>query len=58
MLGIEDKWVSAAYVLCLASAVLCVVYGLITWNKGDEGPEQVAEDVQWAEHEKQVEDEL
>lgn len=58
MLGIEDKWVSAAYVLCLASTVLCVIYGLITWNKGDEGAEQVAEDVQWAEHEKKVEEEL
>ena len=56
MLGIEDKWVSAAYVLCLGSAVLCVLYGLITRNRGEAEPRP--EDVEWAAREKQVEQEL
>ena len=56
MLGIEDTYAWLAYVLCVLSTVLCVAYGLITWNRGDEpiGPE----DVQWAEQEKKVENEL
>ncbi len=58
MLGIEDKWVAAAYILCIASTVLCVVYGLATWNRGQEKDEQVAEDIRWAEEEKKVEKEL
>ena len=58
MLGIEDKWVAAAYILCLASTVLCVLYGLFTWNRGDEPAEQIKEDVKWAEEEKKVEQEL
>ena len=59
MLGIEGKWVAAAYVLCIASAVLCVIYGLITWNRGaEEGTEQVEEDVHWAKEEKKVEEEM
>ena len=35
MLGIEDKYVALAYILCIASTLLCVVYGVINWNKGD-----------------------
>ena len=57
MLGIEDKWVAAAYLLCIGSTVLCAVYGLIMWNRGGR-PEQTAKDVRWAEEEKKVEEEL
>jgi len=56
MLGIEDTYVWLAYLLCVLSTVLCVIYGLVTWNRGDE---QVRpEDVEWAEQEKKVEEEL
>lgn len=56
MLGIEDKYVSLAYILCLLSSLLCVVYGLINWNRGD--AEAGKEDIEWAKEEKKVEDEL
>ncbi len=56
MFGIEDKYVSLVYVLCIASSLLCVIYGLINWNRGQE--ETRAEDVRWAQEEKHVEDEL
>jgi len=56
MFGIEDTCVWLAYLLCLASAVLCVVYGLLNWNRGEEVVKQ--EDVQWAQAEKKVEEEL
>lgn len=36
MPGIADGWVSAAYILTIASALLCVIYGAINWNKGGE----------------------
>ncbi len=55
MLGIEDKYVSAAYLLCVASSALCVVYGLFNWNRGDEEVKQ--EDIQWAAEEQKVEEE-
>jgi hypothetical protein len=32
MLGFGDLGVAAAYVLCLASTALCVVYALLHWN--------------------------
>jgi hypothetical protein len=56
MLGIEDKWVALAYILCIASTLLCVVYGIVMWNRGDD--EVKAEDVKWAQEEKKVEDKL
>ncbi|MHC4998980.1 MAG: symporter small accessory protein [Planctomycetota bacterium] len=56
MLGIEDKGVLTAYLLCIASTLLCVIYGFINWNKGDE--EVQPDDVKWAAEEKKVEEEI
>ena len=56
MLGINDTWVMLAYGLCIASSLLCVIYGLINWNRGDDSVNE--EDVHWAEEEKKVEEEL
>lgn len=58
MLGIEDPWVVAPYILCLLSALLCVIWGVIKWNQDDSNPEPAAEIKQWAEEENRVEDEL
>ena len=34
MLGMDDGSVFAAYALCILSALLCVVFGIVNWNKG------------------------
>ena len=52
MFGISDPWIWMAYLLCILSAVLCLVYGTINWNKGDEPV--TSEDVAWVEDEKEV----
>jgi len=56
MLGIEDPYVLAAYLLCLASSLLCIIYGLVTWNRGEQAVQQ--EDIRWAAEEKKVQQEL
>ena len=56
MLGIEDKWVALAYLLCLASTFLCVVYAWGNRNRGDETVEP--DDVKWVAEEKKMEEEL
>lgn len=57
MLGIQDPWVWLAYVLCILSALLCVIWGAFKWN--EQGPEEPAEEVrQWAAEEDKVEEEL
>jgi hypothetical protein len=56
MLGIEDKFVALAYVLCIASALLCLIYGIVNWNKGDDTVND--EDVRWIKEEEKIEEEL
>lgn len=34
-LGIPDPWILSGYLLVVLSAVLCLIYGVIYWNKGD-----------------------
>ncbi len=33
MLGIPDASVWLAYVLSIGGAVLCIVYGIVNWNR-------------------------
>jgi hypothetical protein len=56
MLGIEDKGVLTAYLLCLFSTALCVVYGVINWDRGDEPVEP--DDVKWVAEEDKVKEKL
>lgn len=36
MLGFGDVWVLLAYALTLGAMALCVVYGVLNWNKPKE----------------------
>jgi len=56
MLGIPDPGVWLAYLLCILSVIICVIYGAANWNKGDE--QVFPEDVKWAKDEQQVKEEL
>jgi len=58
MLGIEDPWVVTAFILCITSALLCLVWGIIKWNQDDPDPESDEEIRLWAEEEDRVEEEL
>lgn len=56
MLGLKDFWVSLGFILMVISAILCLVYGVINWNKGGEvkGFEK-KEEAQWAREEAKLE---
>jgi len=56
MLGIDDPKIWSVYLLCILSALFCVAYGVINWNKGDETVRP--EDKKWVEDEKKVEGDL
>ncbi len=56
MLGIEDGAVALAYILCLASTALCVVYAWMNWNRGDDSAQ--AEDQHWEAEEEHVEENI
>ena len=56
MFGIQDGWVSLAYLLCILSSILCVIYGAVTWKK--DGQEVTEEDKKWAKEEDKLEESL
>ena len=56
MLGIDDVFVSLAYLLCICSSILCITWGAWNWNSGEETTEPA--DVKWAAREEQNVSEL
>ena len=36
MLGLGDFWVFLAFVANVAVVLICVVYGIVNWNRGGE----------------------
>ena len=59
VLGIPDFWIWSAFLLCIASALACVIYGLVNWNKGSNiEKNQIDEEVRWEEKEKEVVEKL
>jgi len=58
MFGINDPWIWGAYILCILSTILCIVYGILNWNKGEEKEEkQIQEEIEWHDKEKEMEEE-
>jgi len=53
MLGLADGWVSLAYILCILSSILCVVYGVRRWDA--DGDAEGTEQTQWMRQEADLE---
>lgn len=55
MLGLGGFGVYLAYILTIASALLCVIYGLFKWNEaeGDEARE-IDEEQKWEKEDEKV----
>ena len=59
MLVIEDPVIYIGYLLTVLSLLLCVIYGAINWNKGDDPEESVLEtDVKWVEKEEEIQSQI
>ncbi|MDD3984538.1 MAG: hypothetical protein PHY59_01295 [Methanobacterium sp.] len=57
VLGISDPGISAAYICCVLALLLCLVYGVINWNKGGgDEKEQISEESKWHVKEKDMEE--
>ena len=56
MLGFGDFSIFAAYSLCILSALACVIYGIINWNKGSEDLSKSDKD--WDKNEKSLAEKL
>lgn len=54
MLGLEGIAVPLGFILTILSTVLCVVYGIINWNKGYVTEEELDMERTWKEEESKV----
>ncbi len=59
MLGLKGFWVPLGYILTILSAVLCLVYGIIMWNKeGTVAKKENEEEKTWQHDEVELEKKL
>ena len=58
LLGMGDFSIFLVYILCIASALACVIYGIINWNKGAEPEDEIAKDVDWEKKDNKIKEEL
>ena len=57
--GMQGSGITLVYWLCILSTLLCIIYGIINWNKGGEGEEkEIREELKWEQHEMNVHDGL
>ena len=56
-LGIPDIWVSLAIILSIITTIICAIYGIYGWNKGDDS-EPTSEIKKWVEDDDKIEEEF
>ncbi len=59
MLGLEGNSIFVAYILSILSALGCLVYGIINWNKGgDNEKADIKEEKKWESDEEKISETL
>lgn len=57
MLGIEDPIISFVYIATILAVILCIVYGIINWNKGAENEDkEMKESEQWKKEDEKIDE--
>ena len=57
MLGIDDPWIWGVYLLCIISALLCVIYGIVNWNReGELETLEIKEEDAWEKSEEDMQE--
>ena len=55
VLGIDDPWIWGVYLLCIISALLCVIYGIVNWNReGELEASEIKEEAAWEAGEEEM----
>ena len=59
LLGMQDFTIFLAYFLNIALVVLCLVYGIMNWNKGgDPSEEELEKEKAWMKEESELDEEV
>ena len=57
MFGISGWGCWLAYLFCILSTILCIIYGIVMWNRGVEEVDE-AEVIKWAKGERKLEEQF
>lgn len=59
MFGLGDFSIVAVYLLCVLSTLLCIIYGILNWNKGGEpNAKEIKKEVDWDKKELEINEDL
>jgi len=58
MLGLGDFSVTLCFYLVILSTLLCIVYGALNWNKGEDKVALSEAEKKWEKEEHDIEEEL
>ncbi len=59
MLGLQDNSIFFAYILSIASALICVLYGILNWNRGaDNEADEIRSEQEWENEEEAINETL
>lgn len=57
LLGFDDPWIWGVYLLCILSALMCLVYGIINWNReGELEAIEIKEEAAWEANEEEMQE--
>jgi hypothetical protein len=55
VLGIDDPGIWGVYLLCIFSTLLCVIYGIVNWNReGELEAVEIREEAAWEAEEDEM----
>jgi hypothetical protein len=55
VLGIDDPGIWGVYLLCIFSTLLCVIYGIVNWNReGELEAVEIREEAAWEAEEEEM----
>ncbi|MEJ5283743.1 MAG: symporter small accessory protein [Brevinematia bacterium] len=54
-LGLEGFGAFLAFISCFIATIICVVYGIVNWNKPKEDiEEEIKEEIKWEQHDPEL----
>lgn len=58
MLGLDGFAVPLGFILTILSTILCIIYGIINWNKGYVTQEEMEQEEVWKQEDSKVKENL
>lgn len=58
MLGLDGFAVPLGFILTILSTILCIIYGIINWNKGYVTQEEMQQEEVWKQEDSKVKENL